>query len=99
MTTTMHTRRTDEEFGRLIAAYGLRGYQLMFRDENNAFMVKPHRINHVLHLLLTLVTFGLWAPIWLLLAIQAKDERVVLTRDMPAELYLTDREAQMLGLE
>lgn len=30
---------------------------------------RPQPCNHVLHLLLTLITFGLWAPIWLIIGI------------------------------
>lgn len=31
-------------------------------------MVKGHRLNHVLHLLLSIVTLGLWLIVWILLA-------------------------------
>lgn len=29
----------------------------------------PARTNHVLHLILTIITFGLWAPVWLIVAL------------------------------
>jgi hypothetical protein len=29
----------------------------------------PYRTNHVLHLLLTVLTVGLWAPVWALVAL------------------------------
>lgn len=32
-------------------------------------------VNHLLHLILTLVSCGLWAPIWLLLAVMAHHAR------------------------
>ena len=35
-----------------------------------AVAVDPYRTNHVLHLLLTVLTFGLWAPVWALVAWQ-----------------------------
>ena len=38
-------------------------------------MVKGHRVNHVLHLILTLVTLGLWGGVWLLLAIFKGERR------------------------
>lgn len=33
--------------------------------------------NHVLHLVLTLITLGLWAPVWIVVAIVGKRETVV----------------------
>ena len=30
---------------------------------------KPKRTNHILHLLLSIVTAGLWLPIWIIVAI------------------------------
>lgn len=34
-----------------------------------AYINQPRRINHVLHLILTIITGGLWLPIWILIAI------------------------------
>jgi hypothetical protein len=31
----------------------------------------PRRVSHVLHLLLTVITGGLWAPVWLLIGLDA----------------------------
>jgi hypothetical protein len=38
-------------------------------------MRKGRRPNHVLHLILTLVTFGLWAIVWLVLALAMGEKR------------------------
>ncbi len=35
----------------------------------------PRATNHLLHLLLTVLTLGLWAPIWLLVGIARSSER------------------------
>jgi len=32
-----------------------------------AVRITPHRTNHILHLLLTVFTAGLWGPIWFLI--------------------------------
>lgn len=32
-------------------------------------VVQQKRVNHVLHLLLTIVTLGLWLPVWIILAL------------------------------
>ncbi|WP_213001950.1 hypothetical protein [Winogradskya consettensis] len=39
----------------------------------------PKKTNHVLHLLLTLVTCGFWAPVWLILAIVNANSKGVVT--------------------
>lgn len=31
--------------------------------------VQQKRVNHLLHFLLTLITFGLWLPVWIILAL------------------------------
>jgi hypothetical protein len=43
-----------------------------------AQLVSGSRPNHVLHLLLTLVTFGLWAIVWLIIAMQEDGEKRIL---------------------
>ena len=49
--------------------YVRRGWQIESRTENLASLRFGKPVNHVLHLLLTLVTCGLWALVWLYLAI------------------------------
>lgn len=35
----------------------------------------PFETNHILHLLLSLVTFGLWLPVWIIIAIRNGEAR------------------------
>ena len=52
------------------------GWHVESQTDYQAVLVRPAtRINHVLHLLLTLITFGLWAIVWIFLAITHKRER------------------------
>lgn len=44
-------------------------------------MVRGKRPNHILHLLLSLVTFGLWLPVWLVIGLSSSERRVVLSED------------------
>lgn len=44
----------------------------------------PYETNHILHLLLTVFTFGLWSPVWLVIACRNSNERA--RRDAPALL-------------
>lgn len=54
------------------------GWNVQSQTEFQAVLVKGHKPNHVLHLILTLVTFGLWAIVWIALAfIQKVQHRVI----------------------
>lgn len=46
-----------------------------------AVMVTGNKVNHTLHLILTLVTCGLWGFVWIALALIMKEKRTVLTID------------------
>ncbi|MFI7547195.1 hypothetical protein [Actinoplanes sp. NPDC049599] len=43
-----------------------------------AVVVSAANVNHVLHLLLTLVSCGLWAVVWLFIAATSRTRRVSL---------------------
>jgi hypothetical protein len=36
---------------------------------------EDQKTSHVLHLLLSLITFGLWVPVWILVAVSHRIER------------------------
>ena len=44
-------------------------------------MVRGNKVNHVLHLILTLVTVGLWVIIWLVLALSGGEKREIVKID------------------
>lgn len=51
------------------------------QSDYNAVVIKGKRTNHVLHLILSLVTFGFWLPVWLILAIMNQEQKHLLTVD------------------
>ena len=58
------------------------GWQIVSRTENLAALRFGKPINHVLHLLLTLVTCGLWALVWIYLALfQGEKHKTISTAD------------------
>jgi hypothetical protein len=74
---TMSTQPTDAldaEIGRYVA----QGYKLEYRHGNTAVIAFGKRPNHILHLILTLITFGLWGIIWLILAATGGEKRRLL---------------------
>lgn len=54
------------------------GWRVESQGESQAVVVKGHRPNHILHLLLTVLTLGLWAIVWIIVAITSKEQRRVL---------------------
>jgi hypothetical protein len=44
-----------------------RGYRVETADGPRAIVLTGEPVNHVLHVLLTIFTCGLWLPVWLLL--------------------------------
>lgn len=46
-----------------------------------AIVVTGNKVNHTLHLILTLVTCGGWGLVWIALALIVKEKRTVLTID------------------
>ena len=44
----------------------------------NAVLIKGRKVNHILHLILSLITAGVWLIVWLLLVITNRRQRTVL---------------------
>ena len=57
------------------------GARVESRGDYEAVLVRGHRPNHVLHLLLTVVTLGFWAIVWTLIALTTRERRALLTVD------------------
>jgi hypothetical protein len=52
-----------------IAYYMRQGWSVESRTSTTVRMVKGKDHNHILHLLLTILTFGVWLPVWIGLAV------------------------------
>ena len=55
------------------------GWRVETYGPDQVVMVRGRRPNHVLHLLLSIVTLGLWLPVWAILALTQGEKRQVLT--------------------
>ena len=58
-----------------------KGWRVESQTDFQANLVKGHRTNHILHLILSIVTFGLWLIVWLIVALTNKENRRVVTVD------------------
>ena len=59
----------------------LRGGRVESQSDFQAVIVHGRPVNHVLHLILTLITCGLWGVVWLLLVLTGGEKRVTLAAD------------------
>lgn len=80
-TQTAHPRSIDDERRTLLASQVARlvgkGWRVEAQNDFQATLVKGHRPNHLLHLILTLLTLGLWAIVWIIVAVVSGEKRRV----------------------
>lgn len=76
---------TDENRKALLAnkvTYMVRsGWRVDSQGDYQATFSKGKRPNHILHLILTILTVGLWGIVWIILAITKHEKRKVITVD------------------
>ncbi|TLF74034.1 DUF4234 domain-containing protein [Nocardia cyriacigeorgica] len=58
-----------------VSAQTAQGSQVLSMTQTSAVMLKIDQTNHILHVLLTIVTFGLWLIVWLIQMNTAKIRR------------------------
>jgi hypothetical protein len=76
---------TDERKAALDAAlsrYGAKGWRIENRSDFQATIAKGKELSHLLHLLLTLITVGLWLVLWLVLGVAGGVHRRLVTVDV-----------------
>jgi hypothetical protein len=65
----------SRQIGRLV----IDGWRVESQTDQTTVMVRGRRPEHMLHFVLTMLTFGFWAIVWIFLAIFRREERIVLT--------------------
>jgi hypothetical protein len=70
-----------EALARLVTSQLANGARVESQSDYQAVLVRGHRPNNTLHLILTLVTFGLWGIVWLLVALLGGEKREVASVD------------------
>jgi hypothetical protein len=64
-----------------LARAGGRGWRIEHRSDFQAMIAKGHRVNHILHLILSIITFGLWLIVWILMGVFGGEKRAMVTVD------------------
>ena len=62
-----------------IAQYVGSGWRVESRSDRQAVLVKGHRPNHLLHLVLSIITLGIWIPVWVGVTLFAGEKRRVVS--------------------
>ena len=70
-----------ELLARTVAGQVITGARVQSQSDFQAVLVRGKPVNHVLHLILTLVTFTLWGWVWAALAIFGGEKRSMITVD------------------
>jgi hypothetical protein len=70
-----------QAFAQTIQNRVAQGSRIESQSDTYAVLVRGHRVNHVLHLILTLVTLGFWAIVWIALAIFGGEKRDTVSVD------------------
>ena len=65
----------------LVTDWVARGYRVEIRNDYDAVVSKSKRTSHVLHLLLTIITAGLWIPVWIIVTINNRTRRYRISID------------------
>lgn len=78
MTQQIDPRRT---LANAIASESAQGWRVESQSDIQAIMVKGKPINHVLHGILTVLTGGAWAIVWILLYVLNRRQTLILSVD------------------
>jgi hypothetical protein len=73
---------------RVVAQHISAGARVESHTDFQAFVVNGRRPNHLLHLVLSLVTFGLWAIVWLLVSLIGGERRTALMVDEYGSVFV-----------
>jgi hypothetical protein len=79
------SRKTAEErkelLARTVSSQIAAGGRVESQSDFQAVLVHGKKVNHVLHLILTLVTLGMWAIVWIILVAAGGEKRSLVAVD------------------
>lgn len=80
-TNAVSPERRKELLATAVAAQVRGGWGVESQTEFQAVLVKGHRPNHLLHLILTILTLGLWLIVWVAVTLAGGEKHRVVSVD------------------
>jgi hypothetical protein len=81
----------DQELVKIVGEGG----NVLARTPTSAVVAFGEPVNHVLHLLVSVLLCGLWLPVWLLIAATGGERRMTLAIDQYGEIYDPNRSGRL----
>jgi hypothetical protein len=79
------SRRSSDDrqdaLARAVQGEVMQGARVESQTGFSAVLVRGRRVNHVLHLLLSIFTVGLWVIVWIILSLSGGEKRKMITVD------------------
>lgn len=75
------TDERKETLARLVASQITQGRRIETQSDFQAVMLQGKPVNHVLHLLLTALTLGVWAVVWIAMVLLGGEKRELIQVD------------------
>jgi formyltetrahydrofolate hydrolase len=87
------TARTDSERKQILSKYVVtkvsQGWRVELQADFEAVLLIGTRPNHILHLLLSVVTFGLWLIVWALISMNGGPKSLTASVDQFGNIHLS----------
>jgi len=71
-----------------VQSYSSKGWTPTFVGDTQASLRRGKRPNHILHLILTILTFGIWGIVWAVLAIGMRERTVTIIVDTSGQVQI-----------
>jgi len=78
---TLSLEQRSELLAIAITEWARKDWRVVSQTQTQAQLIKGHRTNHILHLILTILTLGVWAVVWLLVAAFGGEQHMLVTID------------------
>ncbi len=86
------TDKTDSERKALLAntlqGQVANGARIESQGDFQAVVVRGHRVNHLLHFFIGLITLGIWWLVWIVIAITGGEKRQMITVDQFGNVFV-----------
>jgi hypothetical protein len=68
-----------------------KGWRVASQSPTQATLVKGKPTNHILHLILSIITLGLWIPVWILVVVLGGEKHEVITVQPDGQVLFAGR--------